>query len=174
MGFKKGYTPWNKGKELSPETRARMSVSQKGKPHKEYRGKVNIFCGNCTKFMRVFPSEIPRKKFCSESCRSIFSTKKGEESHFWKGGITPLNKKLRTSAKWKRWRKKVFERDNYTCQECGERGVELHPHHIKPFALYPTLRFIVANGLTLCVKCHRKTDTWGGRKWKSTVNTLQV
>lgn len=86
----------------------------------------------------------------------------GETHYCWKGGITPLNEKARKSPEYKKWRQAVFERDNYTCQECGKRGsTELHADHIKPFAYFEELRFEVANGRTLCKSCHRKTETYG-------------
>lgn len=70
----------------------------------------------------------------------------------------------------KEWRKKVFDRDNYTCQMCPtpKRGVKLHADHIKPFTFYPELRFDVNNGRTLCIPCHKKTETYAGRvhSWK--------
>ena len=90
--------------------------------------------------------------------------RRGEKSNFWKGGITPINKIIRTSSEYKLWRKSVFERDNYTCIWCGIRGKELNADHIKPFALFPELRFAIDNGRTLCRGCHQKTDTWGNRK----------
>ena len=57
--------------------------------------------------------------------------------------------------------KQVFERDNYTCQKCGDcsgngHAVELHPHHIQPFATNLALRYDLNNGITLCKSCHRK------------------
>lgn len=86
----------------------------------------------------------------------------GEKCHLWKGGITPENQKVRTSAKYKNWRRKVFERDGYACQKCGDsRGGNLNAHHIKSFSVFLELRFDVSNGVTLCESCHRKTDTYG-------------
>ena len=81
---------------------------------------------------------------------------KGENSSNWKGGITLLNHKIRTSNEIKQWRKSVFERDNYICQHCNVRGGELHSHHIKSFARYPELRFDINNGITLCKNCHKE------------------
>lgn len=90
-------------------------------------------------------------------------TARGEKSATWKGGITPINKKIRNSLQMQKWRKAVFERDNYTCKMCGQVGKYLNADHIKPFAYFPKLRFAISNGRTLCVPCHRKTDTYGGR-----------
>lgn len=87
----------------------------------------------------------------------------GDKNPAWKGGITPKNKKIRNSSKYDKWRESVFKRDNYTCQICFIKGVKLNADHIMPFSLFPQLRFKKSNGRTLCVECHRNTDTFGGR-----------
>lgn len=69
------------------------------------------------------------------------------------------NKKARETAKaryeYQTWRTAVFTRDDFTCQECRMRGVRLHAHHVKPWADFPELRLDIANGVTLCERCHR-------------------
>ncbi len=92
------------------------------------------------------------------------SRKKGAESPLWRGGLTSANASLRSSSEYKIWRDAVFVRDNWTCQLCGKRGVPLHADHIKAFSSYPDLRFSLENGRTLCVPCHKETDTY---LWKS-------
>ena len=101
--------------------------------------------------------------------QKISATLQGITIEEWDGFKESVNSLIRKSEAMQNWRKAVFERDDYTCQHCGTRGgqgktVILHADHIKRFADYPELRFDLNNGRTLCVDCHRKTPTWGGRK----------
>lgn len=59
----------------------------------------------------------------------------------------------RNMPRYSEWRKAVYERDAYTCQDCGASG-RIVAHHIKQWAHYPELRFDVDNGVTLCGDCH--------------------
>jgi len=92
--------------------------------------------------------------------------KVGGLNHYrWRGGITPVNEVIRKSLESRIWRRAVFERDNWTCQNCEIRSgngkkVVLHADHIKPFAFFPELRFAIDNGRTLCKPCHKTTDTY--------------
>ena len=57
---------------------------------------------------------------------------------------------------YKKWRKEVYKRDNHCCQWPGcNKKTGLNAHHIKTWAQYPGLRFLVDNGITLC-KLHHK------------------
>ena len=92
----------------------------------------------------------------------------GDKNPNWKGGITPTNQVIRHSLEYKSWRDAVFMRDNYTCQICERRNgngetVYLQADHIKPFFKYPLLRFDLNNGRTLCIDCHKSTDTFKAR-----------
>uniref|UniRef100_A0A6H1ZFK3 Putative homing endonuclease n=1 Tax=viral metagenome TaxID=1070528 RepID=A0A6H1ZFK3_9ZZZZ len=69
------------------------------------------------------------------------------------------------NKKYKQWRSDVFTRDNWTCQTCGIRSksseiVYLEAHHIKCWAKYLKLRYIVGNGITLCKECHNLTKNY--------------
>jgi len=142
-----------KSKNCRPPSR--LGIKPKLPPANKGRvdwGVIATCCG-CGIGYRRKAYEIVKAKealYCTPLCRTKYS-------------ITPENKRLRRSIEFANWRKTVFERDNYTCQICNERGGELHPDHIKQFAYYPELRFEPSNGRTLCASCHRKTPTWGNR-----------
>lgn len=89
---------------------------------------------------------------------------RGAASPTWKGGITPINAKARTTGAYKEWRRKVLERDG-CCVDCGA-DENLHADHIQPFAHFPELRCELSNGRTLCAPCHRKTPTFARRELK--------
>lgn len=48
----------------------------------------------------------------------------------------------------------VFERDNYTCQECGSMYLDKAPHHILPKGRGGG--DTAENLITLCVRCHAR------------------
>lgn len=134
------------GKKLSDETKRKMSVSRVGHS----------------------VSEETRRKISKSHLGKPCLTNRGKNNRNWRGGITPHNHKVRNSLEYKIWRMAIFERDNFTCIWCGIRsgkGVEvyLHADHIKPFAHFPELRFAIDNGRTLCIDCHKTTDTYGNK-----------
>lgn len=74
-------------------------------------------------------------------------------------------KERRQTTKYHAWRDAVFERDNYTCAICGQRGGTLNAHHIRPFKKFPKLQTDLDNGITLCEKCHRKVHKEKDPQW---------
>lgn len=150
---KKGSPAWNKGIPLTDETRKKLSASLKGR--KVWNAGKKLSAEHRSKLSRAHQG-----KSLSREHRLKVGLK-GERHHAWKGGITPIHDRIRRSGEYRFWRDFCRRRDNYTCQQCGKRGGNLHVDHIKPFALFPELRFDINNGRTLCVGCHRKTETYG-------------
>lgn len=133
---KSGEKHWNWGKKTSPETKEKMRLKKLG----------------------VLRSLEIRKK--------LSLARKGAKGPGWRGGVSKKNKLIRASLEYRLWREAVFKRDNFTCvwclARCGNgKKVILNADHIKPFALFPELRFSIDNGRTLCETCHRTTETFG-------------
>jgi len=78
----------------------------------------------------------------------------------------------------------IFQRDNWICQKCRKRGgITLHPHHKKSLATIleenniKTLEgalnckelWDVNNGITICRKCHKETETYGWNRYNKMV-----
>ena len=107
---------------------------------------------------KKMPIEIRKKLSLSHkgqisSMKGKSSSYKGEKHWNWQGGIANKDRMERVRF-LKYFQKKVFERDNYTCQLCGIRGVNLQVDHIQSWADYVKLRFNINNCRTLCAKCH--------------------
>lgn len=142
--------PSRLGKLHSEETKRKISLSNKGRhwklseEAKKHIGEAKIGNKNCL-----------GRHYSEETKRKMSIAQKGDKSYSWKGGITPINELIRGSAEFENWRKAIFERDNYTCQLCGDsKGGNLEAHHIEKFANYPEKRFNINNGMTLCKNCH--------------------
>jgi hypothetical protein len=138
----------------------------------------NRKCIICNK---EFEAKSMKTRFCSRECytESGLRAKKGAGNKFWKGGITPINKLIRSSVRYKNWVKSILCRDNYTCEYCGIIGKRMQVHHILSFsdiirklkfeqgienlfekAMNYDLLWDSTNGQTLCVECHEKTDNY--------------
>ena len=154
FGFKKGGVPWNKGEKgvqkVTLETLKALELGRgelwRGRKHtEESRQKMRDS-------LKGRPSSFKGKKHTFEARKRISI---GQQGGGWKGFINPIN-----LAERKRFRdtiqKRILERDNYTCQLCGERGRPLHVDHIQSWSEYVELRFDMNNCRTLCVDCHYK------------------
>ena len=110
------------------------------------------------------------KKLSVEIREKMSKSKKGNKHPNWQGGITTLTTQIRRCQKYKDWCRQIYERDKFTCQDCGQYAENLNAHHIITFseiinkfkidsllkALNNTLLWDLSNGITLCVKCHKK------------------
>ncbi len=166
---------WN-NKHHSEKTIYKISISVSGNNngmyHKHHSDKTKNQISK-TRIMKKIKNPMDGKRHSSESIEKMRKSKKGKIGKYssnWKGGITSLNKQIRGSEKYINWRTQVFGRDNFTCRECGIRGVWLEAHHIKRFsdimkeyniksleqALQCNNLWDLNNGITLCKECHRK------------------
>ena len=146
--FKKGEKVWNKGltKKKAPGL-MKLSLERRGDNNVMKRKEVRKKSGESRK------GSTHAQQHRDNIALGIkkYWDKKGR-----RGYQRPKN-----SVKYKTWRRAIFERDDYTCQECGERGCKIVAHHIKGWAKYPKLRYEISNGIVLCTKCHKLTDNYG-------------
>lgn len=103
--------------------------------------------------------------------RMLGKLKSGSNHWNWKGGITDINHNVRNSKEYKEWRLKVLQRDKFSCVVCGYRShkrKDIRVDHIKPFSLFPELRFDIINGRTLCVPCDIKIG-WNYSRYRNSI-----
>lgn len=116
--------------------------------------------------------------------RNMFTDKRilkwsGKNNPNWKGGMDFIMR-IRRCYLYMKWVKRIFERDNFTCQICGKRGGNLEADHypkmfcdvineynIKNYedALKCKELWILDNGRTLCKECHKKTFVFKGNQF---------
>ncbi len=154
-GTKNSVPAWNKGIPQPESVKRKLSKALKVIAKKKGFGK----------WMLGKKASLESRRKNSEAMKKRIAEGK---HNFYIDGRTPINKLLRHSVEYKLWRESVFKRDNWTCQHCGARNgngkkIILHADHIKPFAYYPELRFEISNGRTLCIDCHKLTDTYKGK-----------
>lgn len=143
----KQWGGWNKGMKMSQE------YCQKLSDHWKTHEKKGRFQKGMIPWNKGLKGYMAEEKNCN-----------------WKNGITPKNDKIRHSFEIKEWKKKVYERDKYTCQVCYKIGGRLNAHHIKPFSEHLELRFDVDNGQTLCERCHKNLKNFANSVNTRTVN----
>lgn len=157
MGFKKGYIPWNKGKKtgLIPKSAFKKGCKSwiKGKHIKInnalelYYKKGGLPWNKGKQRPEMMGEKNPAKRL--EVRKKIRLSKIGKNNPSWQGGISfePY------STDWTETLKRsIRERDNYICQFCSQYGWIVH--HID----YNKKNCNPDNLITLCKKCHNKTN----------------
>lgn len=154
------------GKQHTKEAKTKMSLAHKGKkPWNTGKHHTQEWKDNMRKIILKRGNKPPIMKGKDHPNYGGKYSPRGKNHPCWKGGITPIRTKIwrspeykLRSPEYKLWRLSVFERDNFTCQMpgCNQWGRKLEAHHIREFKNYPSLRFNIRNGITLCEKCHKK------------------
>jgi endogenous inhibitor of DNA gyrase (YacG/DUF329 family) len=115
-------------------------------------------CKNCgDTYYKVHESD--KRSYCSLKCHKEGISKRysAEGSPSWKGGLTPLRRRIRNTRLHKDMQKLVFKIDDYTCTLCGKIGGDLEMHHIRTFSENEELRYFIGNLVTICNPCHNTT-----------------
>lgn len=112
----------------------------------------------CGKFAEIALSKFLGGQRCIECKGAKISAKlSGANNYMYNPDITDEEREQRRDyPAYREWRKSVFERDEYTCQCCGEVRRTLNAHHIEAYSRAKELRIDVPNGITLCVDCHKQ------------------
>ena len=67
-----------------------------------------------------------------------------------------MYKKRKGDQDFKKWSKQVKERDNFTCDICGQKHGGLVSHHLNAWRDYKEQRYDLENGVCLCESCHKE------------------
>ena len=116
-----------------------------------------VICPDCGKVVDELDHDCPEKN------------KKRKEYNKYKREYYEKNKELiskLTSAKWKKFRKRIIKRDGNLCLRCYSKyglinSKNLEVHHIKPRIEYPELMYAEDNVVTICRTCNAQLGTNG-------------
>src|ERR1700722_3209548 len=190
--FKKGVIPWNTGLNKNSNPSLALNIEKREKFFKEHPDRrprywlgrkrpemvgVNnpkwkggkAHCIVCNKELSGY-----KHKYCN-NCKG--KNVSGSRNWNWKNGITKEDRLERVRFR-NSMQRKVFERDSYTCPNCGTIGRYLQVDHIKSWAEFKEERFNMDNCRTLCMECHYKI-TFGksmpkGIKWGHNLSKRRV
>lgn len=159
----KALTRFNISRELEREKQRYKTVLRQGKGGAP-KGRLSTFKGRRhtdESKEKISQARLGKSSWCAGLSKATHPHlvkwgMVGSKHWAWKGGVSSLNSRIRQTPTYKKWRQAVFERDNWTCCHCCHRGGKIEAHHIKEFAVHQELRFDIQNGMTLCIKCHRK------------------
>ena len=140
----------------NPEYRQKMSNAHKGqqtslgkKHSEETKKKIGLASkGNHYRLGKSHGEDVKQQISLNRKGKAA-----GAAHYLWKGEITNLSHHERVRFR-DTLQKKIFERDDYTCQMCGQYSGNLQVDHIKSWSDYPELRFEKDNCRTLCMSCH--------------------
>ena len=169
-GIAKGENNPNYGKSPSKETKQRISIGnvlywnslskeerKQTEEHKKKRGTSLKGRISPNKGKQAWNKGIPNSKETNKKLSLLFS---GSNNPNWQNGISfePYSPEFNKEKK-----QQVLERDNYTCQcpDCEYKTILLDIHHID----YDKKNNSLDNLITLCDKCHTKTNGKNNRNY---------
>ena len=161
--YRKNQSDSHIGHEVSDEARLKIGIASMRENRSEEtleKMRISSLRENLSEETLLKRSKAAKERIASPKARANMSKSKiGKNNPNWKGGISSEDHIFRQLAKYRDWRVSVFERDDYTCQECEIRGGVLNAHHILQLCDYKDECYSlnIDNGITLCEDCHRET-----------------
>lgn len=117
-------------------------------------------CQHCGTEFRWYTES---RKFCSAECAKLGQKRYYGREHPRSNPESRARGAQSNSKVQQKWAAAVLLQDDATCQECGVSGVKMHAHHVLPWKHFPEHRADVWNGVTLCVRCHRRVHSNDGK-----------
>lgn len=148
-----------KHKNISKEFLYDQYVNQEKSP-REIGKLLNLDRGSIANLLRRHNISLVSNK---ESRKRLSAKAQGLSTKEWTDYDISENQRDRKSGKYIDWRKHVYERDNYRCQNCFCNSHDINAHHIENYSSQKELRFVVENGICLCENCHNLFHTTFGR-----------
>lgn len=152
----------------TPEVRAKISKAHKGKQltpeHREKLRQAKLHNWQNPAY-RQHMSDAHKGQLRTPETIEKWRAKNSGENHWnWQGGNAVEINKNYTNSRWKKLRREILERDNYTCRHCFKQfeSRKLHVHHIIPYR--KTQDNDPSNLLTLCIWCHKRHYDFKRRK----------
>ena len=183
------------GRKISEEHKQKISKSHIGKKlsdkHKNAISEGNLGKKRTKQQKLNISNSLKGKKFSEEHKHKLHLSHRGKKriwnsgkNHYnWKGGITKVVVSIRQSLQYKEWIRRIYKRDDYTCQHCGNKSCKGNPvflevHHIKAFSKILKEYNItseensflcnelwnISNGILLCINCYKLTNNYGRPK----------
>ena len=156
----------------SPATIVRRIVEYNIKCPKKLRAEKISF--TCKERRSTKEYKEKHSKMVKARWKNTEYIKKWKAKRVWKARASSTRTRIRQLPEGITWRKQVFQRDRFTCQNCGKKGGYLEAHHIVSFskilkdykvttikeALSCKKLWDITNGQTLCKPCHMKTKNY--------------
>lgn len=156
------------------EQRDKQSKRTQGKGNPNYKGgyikKVCEFCKNTYSIKRAGKTSENRK-FCSKECMFNFTINENHPN--WRGGISNLPYSFDFNEELKEL---IRKRDNYQCQICGKKQIDLDSFHKKLSVHHVDYNKVNQNPdnlITLCSTCHMRTN-FNREYWMNYFNQLKI
>lgn len=130
--------------------------------------RVDVKCDCCGEILHIpyhkYYSQLhDGKHYCHKCALKIFNS--GENNSNWRADLSEeerINK--RSYPEYTEFVKKVFARDNYTCQCCGQKHGDLEVHHLNGYSWFIEGRTDETNAILLCSTCHKNYHIKYGNK----------